>query len=151
MTRFTNNADTSLTDLALSLLLTSAGIPLVYYGSEQYMSGGDDPNNRAMMSTFSRETPAYRILSQLNRLRKRNFALVYGGMKLLYMTDRVLVFERSYMRDAALVLLSLEETAHEIPDIATSLPEGWYSNLLEEVFPGGGIGGVSEITAEWQE
>ena len=26
--------------------LTSVGIPIVYYGTEQYFSGGNDPNNR---------------------------------------------------------------------------------------------------------
>lgn len=140
MTRFTDQADTSLTDLALTLLLTSAGIPLVYYGTEQYMSGGDDPDNRGMMKVFSRETPAYRILSQLNRLRGRNFSLGYGGMKLLYMSGRVLVFERNYRRDTALVLLNLEQTVQEICGIRTSLPEGEYSNLLGNVFEEGGIG-----------
>lgn len=139
MTRFTNHEDPSLTDLALSLLLTSIGIPLVYYGTEQYMSGGDDPDNRAMMSGFNRETTAYRILSQLNRLRERNFAISYGGMRLLYMTSRVLVFERSYRRDVALIMLNVEESTHEVPELVTSLPKGEYSSLLEKVYAGSDI------------
>ena len=28
------------------LTLTAMGIPIVYYGSEQYFAGGNDPNNR---------------------------------------------------------------------------------------------------------
>ncbi|WP_339287335.1 alpha-amylase family glycosyl hydrolase [Paenibacillus sp. FSL E2-0201] len=139
MTRFTVHENPSLTDLALSLLLTSIGIPLVYYGTEQYMCGGDDPNNRAMMSAFNRETSAYRILSQLNRLRERNFAIAYGGIKVLYMTNRVLVFERSYKRDVALIMLNVEESTHEIPEMVTSLPKGEYSSLLEQVFAGNDI------------
>lgn len=134
MTRFTTHEEPSLTDLALSLLLTSIGIPLVYYGTEQYMSGGDDPDNRAMMSGFGRETPAYHILSQLNRLRERNLAIAYGGIKILYMTSKVLVFERSYKRDLAVIMLNVEETAQEVPSLITSLPKGEYSSLLEKIY-----------------
>jgi len=28
------------------MALTSVGIPIVYYGAEQYFAGGDDPKNR---------------------------------------------------------------------------------------------------------
>ncbi|WP_019912618.1 alpha-amylase family glycosyl hydrolase [Paenibacillus sp. HW567] len=135
MSRFTEDADLSLTDLAIVLLLTSAGLPVVYYGTEQYMSGGDDPHNRAMMSAFSRETPAYRILAELNHLRARNLAIGYGSTRLLYVNKRVLVFERSYRGSVALVLISLEESEHVLPPLATSLPKGAYSSLLREVFP----------------
>jgi glycosidase len=31
------------------LALTSVGIPIVYYGSEQYFTGGNDPNNREIL------------------------------------------------------------------------------------------------------
>jgi alpha-amylase len=31
------------------LALTSVGIPIVYYGSEQYFAGGNDPNNREIL------------------------------------------------------------------------------------------------------
>lgn len=31
------------------LTLTSVGIPMVYYGSEQYFAGGNDPNNREIL------------------------------------------------------------------------------------------------------
>jgi len=29
-----------------AMVLTSVGIPIVYYGTEQYFSGGEDPANR---------------------------------------------------------------------------------------------------------
>ncbi|MGN7763784.1 alpha-amylase family glycosyl hydrolase [Paenibacillus sp. 22594] len=134
MSRFTQNSDPSLTDLALVLLLTSAGLPVVYYGTEQYMSGGDDPHNRAMMSSFSRETPAYRILAELNRLRARNLAIGYGSTELLHVNTRVLAFERRYREDVALVLLNLEEREHVLPPLVTSLPQGTYSSILRDVF-----------------
>lgn len=31
------------------LTLTAVGIPIVYYGSEQYFAGGNDPNNREIL------------------------------------------------------------------------------------------------------
>ncbi|OKP86123.1 hypothetical protein A3842_06920 [Paenibacillus sp. P3E] len=134
MSRFTQDSDPSLTDLALVLLLTSAGLPVVYYGTEQYMSGGDDPHNRAMMSSFSRETPAYRILAELNRLRARNLAIGYGSTELLHVNSKVLAFERRYRGNVALVLLNLEEREHVLPPLVTSLPQGTYSSILRDVF-----------------
>lgn len=55
------------------------------------------------------------------------------------MTTRVLVFERSYKRDVALIMLNVEESTHEIPEMVTSLPKGEYSSLLEQVFAGNDI------------
>ncbi|MEK5491781.1 alpha-amylase family glycosyl hydrolase [Paenibacillus sp. FSL R7-0297] len=135
MSRFTRDSDPLLTDLALVLLLTSAGLPVVYYGTEQYMSGGDDPGNRAMMSSFSRETTAYRLVAQLNRLRACNLAIGYGNTKLLYLNSGVLVFERSYKKDVALILINQGESGHTLPPLVTSLPQGAYSSLLKDIYP----------------
>ncbi|MEC0171592.1 alpha-amylase family glycosyl hydrolase [Paenibacillus graminis] len=135
MSRFTRASEPWLTDLALVLLLTSAGLPVVYYGTEQYMSGGEDPHNRAMMSSFSRETTAYRLVAQLNRLRACNLAIGYGSTKLLYVNPGVLVFERSCKRDVALIFINQEESAQILPPLVTSLPQGAYSSLLKDIYP----------------
>ena len=29
-----------------AMVLTSVGIPIIYYGTEQYFAGGNDPKNR---------------------------------------------------------------------------------------------------------
>ncbi|MGF7046001.1 glycosidase [Paenibacillus sp. DS2015] len=140
MSRFTKgNTDTRFTDIALSLLLTSVGIPLIYYGTEQYMTGENDPDNRRMMNSFSQTTAAYRIISKLNRLRRENIATCYGAMKVLHISERVLVFERTYVSDVVLVIVNLNETCEELIDLNTSLPSGRYLSSLTEIFPTDGI------------
>src|SRR5713101_5304500 len=54
---------------AMSFILTSRGIPCIYYGTEQYLhndtNGGTDPYNRPMMPGFSTTTTAYQLMSTL--------------------------------------------------------------------------------------
>ncbi|NJK59579.1 MAG: cyclomaltodextrin glucanotransferase, partial [Oscillatoriales cyanobacterium SM2_1_8] len=64
MPRFLSlNGDGELLRLAVGLLLTSRGIPCLYYGTEQYLHndahGGHDPYNRPMMTAWD-ETPPLR-------------------------------------------------------------------------------------------
>ena len=47
------------------------GIPVFYYGGEQYFSGGNDPNNREpLWGNYNTNTELYIILGKLNKLRK---------------------------------------------------------------------------------
>ena len=48
------------------------GIPVFYYGGEQYFSGGADPNNREALwnTNYNTGTELYRILGITNKLRK---------------------------------------------------------------------------------
>jgi glycosidase len=72
-------------DLATVLLLTVRGIPIIYYGDEQYLalydapvdyqkqyinSGSDDPWNRPGMKNWVETTPAYRSSAYLGRCEK---------------------------------------------------------------------------------
>lgn len=68
-------------DLALVLLLTTRGIPCLYYGCEQYLhndtDGGDDPYNRPMMEKWDK-TEATRLIGILAGERSRNRAVQWG-------------------------------------------------------------------------
>ena len=47
------------------------GVPVFYYGGEQYYSGGADPNNREpLWDNYNTGTELYRILGKTNALRK---------------------------------------------------------------------------------
>ena len=47
------------------------GIPVFYYGGEQYFSGGNDPNNREpLWDNYNTGTDLYKILAKTNKLRK---------------------------------------------------------------------------------
>lgn len=134
MSRFTVN-DPRLTDLALVLLLTSKGTPMIYYGTEQYMTGERDPDNRSMMSSFDRTTPAYRIIARLSRLRRRNTAAAFGKVRVLYCEGEVIVYEKQQSSDILLVMINLNEASVDSIAISTALPEGVYRSELADVWP----------------
>ncbi len=46
------------------------GIPVLYYGDEQYFDGGDDPNNREPLWGHYNETTLYTEFSKANAIRK---------------------------------------------------------------------------------
>jgi len=55
---------------AMTLTFMSDGIPVVYYGQEQYFSGNADPFNReALWPSNYEKTDAYKLMSTLNQFR----------------------------------------------------------------------------------
>jgi cyclomaltodextrin glucanotransferase len=75
---------------AMAFLLTGRGIPIIFYGDEQYLfnnsippggSPGADPYNRVWMSSFSTTTNAYKLIAKLAALRQANDTVRYGTWK----------------------------------------------------------------------
>ena len=56
---------------ALAFTITTIGIPIVYYGSELYYNGGNDPDNREVLWTnITERLDAYNFLAAINEFRK---------------------------------------------------------------------------------
>jgi alpha-amylase len=56
---------------ALTFALTSEGIPFFYYGSEQYYSGGNDPQNReSLWQAMNTDSDVYKMMAKVNSARK---------------------------------------------------------------------------------
>lgn len=98
-----------LLDLTLALLITSRGIPCVYYGCEQYLhndtDGGVDPYNRPMMEAWG-STEAIRILGILAKERKKNIAVQLGGQWPKWVDEQSYVYLRRYREARCLVFLN---------------------------------------------
>lgn len=88
---------------AYVIMMTSSGIPTIYYGSEQYATGGSDPENRGDMPGFDTNSTAYQVISKLAALRKNNAALAYGTTQERWVNSDVLVYERSFGNSAVLI------------------------------------------------
>ena len=71
--RFLNRcADKAKFTNAVVFSLLWEGIPVFYYGGEQYFSGGDDPNNREpLWDNYNTGSTLYQILAKVNALRKK--------------------------------------------------------------------------------
>ena len=56
----------------MAYILVAEGIPIVYYGSEQYYRGTKDPNNREPLWTdMDTSSDAYVFISKVNKIRKQ--------------------------------------------------------------------------------
>jgi glycosidase len=128
---------------AMAFVLTSRGVPCIYYGTEQYLhndtSGGTDPYNRPMMSAFSTSTTAYTLTNRLSSLRRSNAAIPYGSMTQRWISNDVYIYERKFFGNVVLVAINKNETTgYSISGLNTSLPVGTQTDNLT-----GLLGGVS--------
>lgn len=127
----------ALDNAALAVLLTSRGIPTIYYGTEQYVIPGDasDVAGRVYMPTecgFSTTTTAYQLIATLSTLRRSNDAIAYGTTTVRYSDDNVMVFERQFYDDVVVVAVNRQpDSASVIPAIQTNLPTGQYADYLD--------------------
>jgi glycosidase len=129
---------------AMAFVLTSRGIPCIYYGTEQYLhndtSGGTDPYNRPMMANFSTSTTAYQLTNKLSTLRRNNPAVGYGSMTERWINADVYIYERKFFNSVVLVAINKNETSsYNITGLNTSLPAGSYSDYLTNLLGGSSI------------
>jgi glycosidase len=147
---------------ALAFTLTSRGVPAIYYGTEQYMTGTGDPDNRAKMTSFSTSTTAYNVIKALAPLRKSNPAIAYGSTQQRWLNSDVYIYERKFGSNVAVVAINRNlSSGTSIGGLITSFPAGSYTDVLGGLLGGNSItvgagGSVSSFTlgagavAVWQ-
>ncbi|CAL6037744.1 1 [Hexamita inflata] len=80
---------------ALTLIHTWIGIPVLYYGAEQDMTGGADPDNRHALWElgYSQTSTHFKFIQNLNKLRSK-FPMDTLDQKELYATNDFYAFSR---------------------------------------------------------
>ncbi|WP_091481250.1 alpha-amylase family glycosyl hydrolase [Gracilibacillus orientalis] len=157
MSRFQKESASNLnTEMALAVLLTSRGVPTIYYGTEQYLTGESDPENRKPMPGFDKTTKAYQIISKLAHLRKSNLALGYGKTTERWVNEDVYIYERKFEDHIVVTAINSGENSYTITNMNTDLPEGTYSDVLDGLLNGNslnvdGDGTVSEFELQANE
>ncbi len=133
---------------AMAFLLTGRGIPVIFYGDEQYLfnnskgsgGAGTDPFNRVWMSSFSTSTAAYKLIQKLAALRQANDALGYGTWQQRWINADVYIYERQFFNDVVLVAVNKSDTtSYPIGGLFTALPPGTYSDYLGGLQSGGSL------------
>lgn len=127
--------------LAQTFLLTNRGIPLLYYGDEIGMTGGDDPDNRrdfpggfpgdrrdafTSAGRTSQEQPLWQHVRTLAHLHAELAPLRRGSQITLSQTDKQWAYARVLPHDAVLIVLN-NDTAPvtlTIPVTAAGLSDG---------------------------
>ena len=83
-----------------------------------------------VVSNFG-ETTATKLIKKLSDLRQTNDALAYGTTDILYSSANVVVYSRQFYTKQVVVAINRQpDQSFVVPTIATSLPNGVYSDVL---------------------
>jgi cyclomaltodextrin glucanotransferase len=126
-------ADEAMLRLAIVLIMTSRGIPCLYYGCEQALhddqSGGNDPYNRPMMASFDTHGSLFATVKKLAHVRKNNISVQFGSSWTKYLTPDVYCFSRHYRDGRCFVALN-RGGALALGSVMTDLPDGSHTCVL---------------------
>lgn len=98
------------------------GIPVVYYGDEIGMPGGNDPDNRRMMRFEDLSDPEMSLreeVAALSAWRAQELSLIYGNSKVLAANQTSFALLRSYGSEA--ILFAANKSA-DSTELELSLP-----------------------------
>lgn len=102
---------------AYGILMAMPGIPCIYYGSEWGIEGRKEDGDRALRP----ETPMpeynsiTNFVSKAAKIHRENKCLCYGTFEILHMTNKQIIFERSFEGERIIVMINADEseyTAH---------------------------------------
>ncbi|MBE7052913.1 MAG: hypothetical protein E7391_01380 [Ruminococcaceae bacterium] len=103
--------------LAYGILMSMPSIPCIYYGSEWGIEGrkeeGDDALRPCVENPVENELSSF--VSKLVKIHRENKSLCYGSFEILHMTNRQIIYERSFEEERIIVMINADEneyTAH---------------------------------------
>lgn len=91
--------------LGLTYLFSAPGIPIMYYGTEIALDGGEDPDNRRLMN-FRTDKELIDYVTKLGELREKLPSLRRGDFELLYEKDGMALFKRTYENETAVIAIN---------------------------------------------
>jgi glycosidase len=101
-----------ITKLLFAFNMTIPGLPVIYYGDEIGMPGGNDPDSRRMMrfnDLKPNEEEVLETAKTLGKIRGSNLALLYGDFQSLLVTDQTWAYCRTYFDEIVIVVMNKGE------------------------------------------
>jgi glycosidase len=118
---------------AFTILLTTKGVPLIYYGDEVGMPGAGDPDNRRMMQWSGYSAGQSLLLGRVKKLtaiRAAHPALRRGGRSTVWVNADTYAYKMTSGSDLVYVAVNRSDSAQSIGN----LPSGSHQDLI-----GGGM------------
>jgi cyclomaltodextrin glucanotransferase len=136
------NPDPAVLLMAVVLIMTSRGIPCIYYGTEQELHndtntsdglphGNNDPYNRPMMEKWDPETPIYKAMSILTHLRRLNPAVSLGSHRPQHVSPEVYAYSRRYRESGCFVAMNKGNAPVTLEAVPTELPDRTYTCFMQ--------------------
>lgn len=125
------NGDWNKVYLLYALLMTMPGIPMIYYGDEIGLPGGNDPDCRRCMIWEQKDWNAalFNRIESVTNLRKKHSALQDGSFRVVYTFNGLLVFERKNSEEQILIILNSRK---EEKNIRIPVELSRWKNLLTQ-------------------
>lgn len=112
--------------LAMTFMMTTRGIPQIYYGTEIALEGGADPDNRRDMpweifkddeplEQYSIERDVFLHTKNLIKLRKENESLQFGTLTTLYADNFIYAYLREFRGNAIITVINNGSASMPVP------------------------------------
>ena len=89
--------------------MTIPGIPVIYYGDEIGLTGGNDPDNRRMLyfeNLTAEEKQLFSAISRFAKLRTSEMSLLFGDLHFILVEPDAMAYSRKYFDQISVVCIN---------------------------------------------
>jgi len=112
-----------------AFIMTLPGIPVIYYGDEIGMTGGNDPDNRRDMKFANLNPPEKNLkhtVSTLTQMRLQNPVFLFGDFHFDSVKNKTVMYSRKYFDSRAVIIINNSDKNQKF-----TIPEPYTGNTRE--------------------
>ena len=100
--------------LAIAIQMTFPGVPLIYYGDEAGVEGGNDPDNRRTFPWDNIDKEIIQHYKAMTYLRCKKDVFKKGNIVFRYISDDILCYERNLENEKILVIINRNKSEESV-------------------------------------